>query len=120
MTETELNAIEAALPKGAGRAGAYLAASQLAAEVRNAWSEGAELRQGLSDIRNSGARLAQERAAAGATAERYRAERDALVERCTRLRKTMAELLQGLQTAPENAALADVVTRARGLLDEMV
>lgn len=120
MTETELKAIEVGLPKGADRVGANLATSQLAAEVRNAWSEGAQLRQGLSDIRNSGARLAHEREAAGAMAERYRAERDELVERCGRFRKMLAELLLGLEGGPgSDAATADTVTRARRLLNDL-
>lgn len=120
MTETELKAIEVCLPKGADRVGAYLATSQLAAEVRNAWSEGAQLRQGLSDIRNSSARLAQEREAAGAMAERYRTERDELVQRCARFRKMLAELLVGLQSgAGSDAALAETIARARHLLDDM-
>jgi uncharacterized coiled-coil DUF342 family protein len=119
MTETELKEIEGRLPKGLERVGTHLDASQLAAAVRNAWSEGAELRQGLTDVRNSGARVAQEREAAGAMADRYKAERDELVERCGRLRKTLAELLNGLQSSPEgDGALAETLTRARRVLDE--
>lgn len=118
MTETELKEIEARLPKGAERVGAHLDASHLAAEVRNSWSEGAELRQGLANVRNSGARVAQESEAAGAMAERYKVERDELVERCARLRKTLAELLNGLQSAPEgDVALTEVLTKARNLLE---
>ena len=119
MTEFELKEIEARLPKGVERVGAQLDASQLAAAVRYAWSEGVELRQGLTDIRNSSARVAQEREAAGATAERYKVERDALVERCTRLRKMLTELLNGLQSGPESgAALSKCLTEARIVLDE--
>jgi hypothetical protein len=119
MTEFELKEIEARLPKGVERVGAQLDASQLAAAVRCAWSEGVELRQGLTDVRNSSVRVAQEREAAGATAERYKVERDALVERCARLRKALAELLNGLQSAPENeGALSETLTNARKLLDE--
>jgi chromosome segregation ATPase len=119
MTEMELQTIEARLPKGMERVGTHLDASHLAAAVRNAWSEGAELRQDLTDIRNSGARLALEREAATALADRYKAERDALVERCGRLRKTLAELLgdlQGRPTADEGAA--ETLAKARRVLDE--
>jgi hypothetical protein len=119
MTETELKEIEARLPRGLERVGAHLDASQLAAAVRYAWSEGAELRQGLSDIRNSGARVAQEREAAGAMADRYKVERDELVERSGRLRKALAELLNGLQSSPEgDGALAETIAKARRVLDE--
>ena len=119
MTEFELKEIEARLPKGVERVGAQLDASQLAAAVRRAWSEGVELRQGLSEVRNSSARVAQEREAAGATAERYKVERDALVERCARLREALAGLLNGLQSAPENdVALSETLSNARKLLDE--
>jgi hypothetical protein len=119
MTETELKEIESRLPRGAERVGAHLDASHLAAEVRNSWTEGAELRQGLTDVRNSGARAAQEREAAGATAERYKVERDQLVKRCALLRKTLAELLNGLQSGPlGDAALSEVLTKARHVLDE--
>ncbi len=82
-------------------------------------ARGAELRQGLSEVRNSGARVAEECEAAGALAERYKVERNELVERCAVLRKTLAELLNGLQSAPaSDAALADVLTKARTVLDE--
>ena len=119
MTEIELKEIEARLPKGANRVGTHLDASHLAAEVRNSWTEGAELRQGLTDVRNSGARVAQECEAAEALAERYKVERNELVERCARLRKTLAELLNGLQSAPAgDVALAEVLSKARTLLDE--
>ena len=119
MTETELKEIEGRLPKGVERVGTQLDASHLAAEVRHAWGEGVELRQGLTDVRNSGARVAQEREAAGAMAERYKVERDALVERCGRLRKTLTELLNGLQSAPESdVALSETVTKARRVIDE--
>ena len=119
MTEFELEVIEARLPKGVERVGAQLDASQLAAAVRCAWSEGVELRQGLTDVRNSSARAAQEREAAGATAERYKVERDALVERCARLRKALAELLYGFQIAPQtDVALSETLASARKVLDE--
>ncbi len=119
MTEFELKEIEARLPKGVERVGAQLDASQLAAAVRRAWSEGVELRQGLTEVRNSSARVAQEREAAGATAERYKVERDALVERCARLREALAGLLNGLQSAPENdVGRSETLTNARKLLDE--
>jgi hypothetical protein len=119
MTEFELKEIEARLPKGVDRVGAQLDASHLAAAVRRAWSEGMELRQGLSDIRNSSARVVQEREAAGATAERYKVERDALVERCARLRKALAELVNGFLTAPgTDVALSETLSKARRVLDE--
>jgi hypothetical protein len=119
MTETELKEIEGRLPKGAQRVGAQLDASQLAAAVRHAWSEGVELRQGLTDVRNSGARVAQEREAAGAMAERYKVERDELVGRCGRLRKTLTELLNGLQSAPESdVVLSETLNKARRVLEE--
>jgi hypothetical protein len=119
MTEIELKEIEARLPKGVERVGAQLDASQLAAAVRYAWSEGVELRQGLKDVRNSGARVAQEREAAGAMAERYKVERDELVEHCARLKKTLVELLNGLQSAPESdVALSETLAKARRVLDE--
>jgi hypothetical protein len=118
MTEAELKEIEGRLPKGAERVGAHLDASQLAAEVRNSWSEGAELRQGLTDVRNSGARASQECEAAAALAERYRVERNELVERCALLRKTLAELLNGLQSAPAtDVGVAEALTKARRVLD---
>jgi hypothetical protein len=119
MTETELKEIEARLPKGAERVGAHLDACHLAAEVRNAWSEGAELRQGLTETRNSVTRAATESEAAGAMAERYKVERDELVERCRVLRKTLTELLNGLQSAPEtDVAMAEVLAKARQVLNQ--
>ena len=86
MTEKELHDIEARLPKGALRVGADLDASHLAAEVRDAWGEGAKLREGLADARTSGARVTQQLDDARALAERYRVERDELIERCAVLR----------------------------------
>jgi hypothetical protein len=115
MTETELKEIEGRLPKGLERVGAQLDASHLAAAVRHAWTEGAELRQGMTDVRNAGARVSQEREAAGAMAERYKLERDALVERCTRLRKTLAALLSDVQS---DTGLAEAISKARAVLDE--
>jgi hypothetical protein len=118
MTENELKEIEARLPRGVDRIGAHLDASHLAAEVRNAWTEGVELRRGLTDVRNAGARALEEREASDATTERYKVERDELSERCTLFRKGLTELLNGLQgDPPTEATLADVVTKARALLD---
>ena len=117
MTEIELTEIEARLPKGANRVGTHLDASHLAAEVRNSWGEGVELRQGLTDSRNSSARVAQELDAAGALAQRYKVERDELVDRCASLRETLAELLNGLQSRPASVLeLSDAVAKARHLL----
>jgi hypothetical protein len=119
MTETELKDIESRLPKGAERVGAHLDASYLAAEVRNSWTEGAELRQGLNTVRNSGALAAQECEAAEAATERYKVERDELVVRCALLRKTLAELLNGLQSGHlDDVDLSSVLTKARNVLDE--
>jgi len=118
MTENELKEIEARLPRGAERVGAHLDASHLAAEVRNAWTEGVELRRGLTDVRNTGARTVEEREAADAMAERYRVERDEVVQRCTLLRKALSQLVNGLQGGPlDEAALEELVTNARPLLD---
>ena len=118
MTESELKEIEARLPKGADRVGAHLDTSQLAAEVRNAWRESAELRQSVLEVRNAAARAAEEAAAASALAQRYKAERDDLVERCGHLRKTMAQLLSSLQSGPEgDLILSDILLKARNLLD---
>jgi hypothetical protein len=118
MTEAELKEIEARLPKGADRVGTHLDASQLAAEVRNAWRENAELRQSALEIRNASARATQECEAAAAFAQRYKMERDDLVERCGRLRKTMAQLLSALQNGPDgDLALSDVLLKAHNLLD---
>jgi hypothetical protein len=118
MTENELKEIEARLPKGVDRIGAHLDASHLAAEVRSAWTEGVELRRGLTNVRNTGARNLEERDASDATAERYKVERDELIQRCTLLRKGLTVLLSGLQgDPPTDVALAEVVTKARGLLD---
>jgi hypothetical protein len=117
VTETELQEIELRLPRRENRVGANLDASQLAAEVRGSWGEGAELRQGLNDARNSRARVAMERDDARALAERYKAERDALIESCGLLRTALAALLNRLPSAAStDLAHLDVVTTARRLL----